>query len=127
MLMLWMNSSKISIRNAGSWRDLLPNMAVVFVLGISIARIGQAQLVGSLTSDLASVASQPSEPTANDEDVKAVYQRGVVYIFGSTANHDYLRAVEDLRQAATGGLTDADLVLGYLYERGQGVQKEKVT
>jgi TPR repeat protein len=62
--------------------------------------------------------TQASELVAKDGDIEAAYQRGMAHVFGSTADHDYASAAEDLRQAATAGRAEAELALGYLYEKG---------
>jgi TPR repeat protein len=124
MPMLWMNSCKSSVRNAGGPRGLTWKLALILIVGTSTSKIGQAQLAPAPTSALASVPAQPSNQVAMDEDIQASYQKGMAHLFGSAADLDYVRAAQDFRRPAARGLAEAELVLRYLYERGLGVQRD---
>jgi hypothetical protein len=89
-MMVCKNSGKSSIRDVCNRRDLSRNLALVLVVGISIATIGQAQLSSIPTSNSVPMPTQASELVAEDGDIKAAYHRGVAHAFGSTADHDYM-------------------------------------
>ena len=56
-----------------------------------------------------------------NKDARTAYLSGMAYLSGSNVERDYTRAAEAFRRGAELGSAEAELALGYLYERGFGV------
>src|SRR5580765_8171793 len=57
-------------------------------------------------------------------DAMANYQLGHSYMTGTGVSLNYSEAAKFLHAAAEQGLTEAEVVLGYLYENGRGVPRD---
>src|SRR5690349_9219496 len=67
-------------------------------------------------SDIANLREQAGRGNAMAE-----YRLGRLYMTGTGVSLNYPEAAKFLRAAAEQGLTEAEVVLGYLYENGKGV------
>ncbi|MCW5629743.1 MAG: DUF2927 domain-containing protein [Rhodoferax sp.] len=99
------------------------------------ARVAQRQFLADTLRKMEAFASNQGEVpvvlkrsgTASSEMIAhgrtlMQFYVGVTYADGVIADKDMVKAVEWIGYAARAGLLQAQLVLGYLYERGEGVE-----
>ena len=79
-------------------------------------------LLGTCESDRQAFDS--FSQAANQGDVTAQYNLGVMYANGKGVRQDYHKAVEWYTKAANQGLADAQTNLGYMYYHGYGVRQD---
>ena len=98
----------------------LPNTSLIRKLALFLAAAMLS--VSAMAADF-----NQTQLEANQGNVEAQFDLGMMYYKGEGVRHDYTKAAQWFEKSANQGLAEAQYNLGVMYNKGEGVRQNKAT